>query len=166
MLRRAGVHAAIMALAFVTLLPTGAQAASVWDPNEPTRRLDMRWIGAYVESDGQLRVTISFYHPVRLRWFDRLRDLELSSMVVLFADEAGGQPIWFAVFGKRDSRLRAQLCESGSVCVEEARVTRPDRFTIRVRFGRGLDGSAFRGRSTRGGWNGEILDLTAWGIVT
>jgi hypothetical protein len=159
------VQAAILALAFVILLPSGAQAASVWDSNEPTYPLDMRWIGAYVESDGQLRVTISFYHPVRFRWFDRLQELQLSSMVVLFADEAGGRPIWFAVLGRRDNRLRAQLCESGSVC-EEARVTRPDRFTIRVRFEIGLDGAAFRGRSTRGGWNGAILDRTAWGSVT
>ena len=164
MLRRAGVQVAIMALALVTLLPTGAQAASVWDPNEPIRRLDMRWIGAYVESDGQTRVTITFYHSVRLRWFDRLQELELSSMVMLFASEAGVEPTWYAVFGKRDNRLRAQLCESGSGC-NETRVTRPDRFTIRARFG-GLDGMAFRGRSTRGGWSGEILDRTAWGIVT
>lgn len=165
-MRRAGVRAAIAALAFVTLLPSGAQAASVWDPNEPTYPLDIRWIGAYRESDGQLRVTISFYHPVRFRWFDRLQDLQLTSMVVLFAGEAGGQPIWFAVFGKRDNRLRMQLCESGSGCHEEARVTRPNRFTIRARFGMVPDGAAFRGRSTRGGWKGEILDLTAWGTVT
>jgi hypothetical protein len=160
------VHALIVALAFVALLPTGARAASDWDPNEPTRRLDMRWLGAYRETDGQLRVTISFYHPVRLRWFDRLEELELSSMVVLLAGEAGGQPTWFAVFGKRENRLWMQLCESGSGCIEEARVTRPDRFTIRARFGTVPDGVAFRGRSTRGGWDGEILDRTAWGIVT
>ena len=165
MSRRVAVHTAIMTLAFAVLLPTGAQAASVWDRNEPIRRLDMRWIGAYVESDGQTRVTITFHHPVRLRWFDRLQLLELSSMVVLFAGEAGVEPTWYAVFGKRNNRLRAQLCESGSAC-NGARVTRPDRFTIRARFGIGLDGQAFRGRSTRGGWSGEILDRTAWVVVT
>jgi hypothetical protein len=167
-MRRIGSRAIGVALALVAVLPSSARASGVWDPNEPIRRLDMRWVGVFDQADGRLRVTITFHERVRLRWFDVLRFAELTSMVVPFRPAAGQQADWFAVFGKRHGRVRAQMCAGGSGC-GEARVKRPDPFTIRARFsalGRPPTGWVFRGRSTRGGWDGAILDRTPRGTIT
>ncbi len=64
---RIRVLAVVLALGFIVLGPIPAQAGSVWDPNEPGHRLDIRWVGVYQQPDGLMRVTISFHDRVRVR---------------------------------------------------------------------------------------------------
>jgi hypothetical protein len=167
-MKRVGI--ALVTLLALTLFPASpARAASVWDPNEPIHRLDMRWVGAYEQADGRLRVTITFYDRVRLRWFDRSRSGTLSTLVIEFTPERDHRPFMFGLFARRRDRLVAAMCESGSSC-GGARVTRPNPFTIRAWFDP-LDvlpraGWSFRGRSWRDPGGIDGLDRTASGNLT
>jgi hypothetical protein len=156
-------------LVFAALAPTPVRAASVWDPNEPIHRLDIRWVGAYEQADGRLRVTVVFYDPVRLRWFERLRFGTLSTLVVAFTPNRSEPPFMFAVFGHSENGLVTAMCESGSNC-GGGHMTRPNRFTIRAWY-EPFDvlpraGWSFRGRSWRHSGGVDPLDRTVWGRVT
>jgi hypothetical protein len=130
---RISVLAVVLALSSVVSLAVPARAGSVWDENDPGRRLDIRWVGAYQQIDGRMRVTVSFYAPVRKRWFNRgnVRDaISLNSnMFVRF-----GAYFFQFLRTRRSGRLVAWLCEAGSGCAGPARTHRVDRDTIRARI--------------------------------
>lgn len=52
-----------LSLASIISTATPAHAGSVWDPNEPGHRLDIRWAGVTIQADGRMRVTITFLLP-------------------------------------------------------------------------------------------------------
>jgi hypothetical protein len=168
-MKRVGLALVTLSLAVTLLAVSPAHAGGAWDPNEPIHRLDIRWVGAYEQADGRLRVTITFYDPVRLRWFERLRFGSLSTLVVAFTPDRDQRPFMFGLFGRRGDRLIAAMCESGSNC-GGARVRRPNRFTIRAWFDEfdALPGAgwSFRGFSWRGSGGRDLLDRTRWSTVT
>lgn len=160
-------------LAFVVacgvILASPAQAASVWDANEPGHRLDIRWVGVYEQSDGRMRVTVTFYDRVRLSWFKEAGSWHALS--VGFTDDPQIRPYFFLDAFVRNHRLKARLCESGSACVVSG-VSRPNGATLRTRIGfddgRGPH-SGWRFRATSARTTSEpprIIDKTAWGKVT
>lgn len=154
---RVGV-AAIAAL-LVVAIPTPSHADGVWDPDEPGHRLDIRWVGVYQEDDGRFRVTITFYDRVRPRWFHQWR---ASATVGLTTDPEHEWWVYFAHFFRDSGRLKARLCESGSTCGSDVRVSRPNAQTIRVRFAGGSDWDF-------SGWTGRDppwIDRTRWQKVT
>jgi hypothetical protein len=168
-MKRIGLALASLSLALALLPSTPARAAGVWDPNEPIHRLDIRWVGAYEQADGRLRVTIAFYDPVRLRWFDPPNFYRLSTLVVAFTPDRDERPFMFGMFARRGDRLIAAMCESGSNC-SGAVVRRPNPFTIRAWFD-AFDvspraGWSFRGMSWRESGGVDLLDRTRWGTVT
>jgi hypothetical protein len=167
-MKRAGVALVTMSLALALLPRSPAHAGGVWDPNEPIHRLDIRWIGAYEQADGRLRVTVTFYDPVRLRWFAPADISSLHRMTVWFAEDRHALPgIVIAVFARRGNRLVAGMCVDGSGCGSGI-LRRPDRYTLRAWFDP-FDllphaGFVFRGRSIRP--RGSLLDRTELGTVT
>jgi hypothetical protein len=127
-MRRAHRTALVLTLIGLALAPRPAFAGSVWDPNEEGHVLDIRWVGAYVQADGRLRVTISFFDPVRVRWFNRARDWPRATV---FIDGA-----YYLVFSRTSTgHLSAKLCEGGSGCTARVGVTRPTAKTIRAVVG-------------------------------
>ena len=161
-MRRLVVTLVIAIMSFVSL--TGAaRAGSVWDPDEPGRRLDLRWVGVYPLDDGRMRVTVTFHHAIKLRWFGS------SGVDVAFTHDDDVPPYWFFTFRRNGDRLRARLCEGGSGCAPGVAVLRPDRRMIRAWLeplyaGQPADGWRFRGRSFRDG-PGTLLDRTGRGTV-
>jgi len=174
---RIRVLAVVLALGSIILSPMPAHAGSVWDVNDPGHRPDIRWVGAYQQADGRLRVTVSFYGRVRNRWFNRpvgvLAGLGpwSANLRVGFTDDRTIGEYWFALFQRTRHRgLIAWLCESGSGCSGPAHVGRPDRRTIRARiptftgFGP-APGWFFRGVSRTHDLK-TVIDRTRWGILT
>jgi len=169
-MKRPGVGLVSLALALVVLAPLPARAGSVWDPNEPIHRLDIRWVGATMQADGRLRVTVTFYDRVRIRWFRHTDSFwpQRPSMVVGATTDRAIDPYMFAMFFRdQHGRLKAILCEGGSGCGPVTAVTRPNAITIRARFELlpwfPTDGWHFRAWSAN--YRGEILDRTGWGII-
>jgi hypothetical protein len=163
---RIRVFAVVLALGSIILGPVPAQAGSVWDPNEPGHRLDIRWAGVYQQADGLMRVTISFHDPVRIRWFENRNDATLV-VGLYFAKQANAEAWDVTFYRNAHDRLLADLCELASSCVSVARVRHPDKRTIRVRldpFYSPFTDSPFRARSQRPG--GGLIDRTGWGVVT
>lgn len=168
-MKRAGVALVTVSLALALLPMSPAHAGGVWDPNEPIHRLDIRWVGAYEQADGRLRVTITFYDRVRMRWFRPFDFGSLTTLVVAFTQDRDQRPFMFGLFFRHAGRLKAAMCESGSNC-GRARITRPNPFTIRAWF-EPFDvlpraGWSFVGRSWRGSHGVDPLDHTRWGMVT
>jgi hypothetical protein len=132
--------------------PIVAHAGSAWDPDDPAHHLDVRWVGVYMQADGRMRVTMSFYAPVRLRWFNDDRGWRRA--YVGFSDRPAIPPFYFVGFFRdRGGGLSAQFCEGGSICSRVVRATRPDRSIIRAtvdlfrEYGPGV-GWRFRGITT------------------
>jgi hypothetical protein len=160
--------------AAVILAPTTAHAGGVWDPNEPGHRLDIRWVGVYRQADGLMRVTMTFYDPVRIRWFNPRT--HPSRVTVGFTDDPKkASSFWFVnFFRNRANRLSAQLCEGGSGCGNVAGVARPNAFTIRFwtppfdccAAGWSFQGITREARAARPGHYPPIIDRTKWGIVS
>jgi hypothetical protein len=155
----------LVALAVSIVKVPEAVAGSVWDPNEPQSRLDIRWVGVVAQQDGRFRVTISFHHRVRFRWFGRD-----SGVVAAFTHDREIRPYWFFAFMRtRAGRLRAQLCEGGSGCGRSVRVSRPNAVTIRAwldpLYNQPQVGWWFRAWSFRGGPSGTILDRTSYSTI-
>ena len=167
-MKRVGSAIVIASLALVLLPGVPARAGSVWDPNDPIYRLDIRWVGAYTQADGRLRVTVSFYAPVRLRWFAPASIDSLHRMTVWFAKDRNALPgLVIAVFARRGNRLVAGMCVDGSGCGSGI-LRWPKPNTLRAWFDP-FDllpraGFVFRGRSIRP--DGSVLDRTALGTVT
>ena len=111
-----------------------AQAASVWDPNEPGHRLDIRWVGVYEQTDGRIRMTATFYDRVRLKWFREAPSWHAFS--VAFTPDPQQSPYYFLHVLFKNRRLRAELCESGSSCTA-AKVVRLDGTALQTRIGFG-----------------------------
>ena len=86
-----------LALVLVLAAPTAASAGSVWDPDDPTYGLDIRWVGAYVQQKGTMRVTMAFHTPVRLTWFNRGFFREWRRVRVGFTDRQF-PPFFFVLF--------------------------------------------------------------------
>jgi hypothetical protein len=129
--------AAVALLSVIVLAPAPARAGSVWDPDEPGHRLDIRWVGAYQQLDGRMRVTMSFYDRTRIRWFDEGIPISHfdANVKVGFTDVRGSSPYWFVMFMRNQHDwLSAWLCESGSSCYGPFHVHRVDRDTIRARI--------------------------------
>jgi hypothetical protein len=168
-MRRLGSAIVIASLALVLLPATPARAASVWDPDDPIYRLDIRWVGAYEQADGRIRLTISFHHRVRLRWFEPLQMGTFSTLVVSFSADRNQEAFTFALFGRENGRLVAAMCEDQEGC-GRGLLRRPNRRTIRAWFDPGAltphAGWAFRARSWRHSGGVDPLDRTAWGMVT
>lgn len=168
---RSRLRAVPIALALLMVTPSLASAGSVWDPDDPSYPLDIRWTGVYMQADGKMRVTMSFHAPVRLRWFNRGNDW--SRVFVGFTNLPIPPYYFVAFFRNRAGKLRAQLCESGSICTAIVPVSRPDRFTIRARvesFGPGA-GWRFRGITREADAEPPkrrplVIDGTTWGVVT
>jgi hypothetical protein len=169
----------VLALGSIILNPLPAQAGSVWDANDSGHRLDIRWVGAYQQADGRMRVTVSFYDRVRTRWFNRPSDPLVgipawtANLRVGFAEDRAGGMYWFALFLRtRHDGLIAWLCESGSGCSggTPSHVGRPDSRTIRARiptFDRygPTRGWFFRGFSRTHDLK-TAIDRTHWGVFT
>jgi hypothetical protein len=163
--------AVVIAVMSVALNAVPARAASVWDPNDPARRLDIRWV-AYQQADGRMRLTVSFYGRFHKGWLNTTRGAPSSSnLYVGFTHDRTIPEYWFALFSRTPrGRLVAWLCESGSSCVDRSRVRRVDRDTIRVRlrndFGHGpAPGWYFRASSYTHDLKTPI-DRTQWGVFT
>jgi hypothetical protein len=168
-----------LALVLVLIAPTAASAGSVWDPDDPPYGLDIRWVGAYVQRDGTMRVTMAFHTPVRLTWFNRGFFHEWRRVRVGFTDRQF-PPFFFVLFFRNSGGgLSAEFCESGSSCSGHVPVSRPNRFTIRTivplfdRYGPGADGGTWRFRGTTTQAKGKppsgrhpVIDQTGWGILT
>lgn len=169
---RLRLRAVPLALALLMVTPSLASAGSVWDPDDPAYALDIRWTGVYVQADGRLRVTMSFHAPVRLRWFNRGNDW--TRVFVGFTNLPIPPYYHFAFFRNRAGKLRAQLCESGSICTAIVPVSRPNRFTIRAKvkssFGPGV-GWRFRGITREAEAEPPkrlplVIDGTTWSVVS
>jgi hypothetical protein len=130
----------LLALGSIVLNPAPAHAGSVWDANDPGRKLDIRWVGVYQQADDRMRVTVSFYGRVRNRWFNRPGHLEgveawTANLRVGFTEDRARGAFFFALFLRsRHNGLVAWLCEAGSGCAGPARTHRVDRDTIRARI--------------------------------
>jgi hypothetical protein len=164
------VKAAVALLSLIVLAPAPAQAGSVWDPNETGHQLDIRWVGAYQQLDGRMRVTVSFYDRTRIRWFSGGSPFNANLLVGFTHDRNVTPPYWFALFVRnRHNRLSAWLCESGSGCFGPARVQRVDRDTIRARISNPDYGPAsgwdFRGSSLTRDTH-ALIDRTRWARFT
>jgi|SRR5919201_3474312 hypothetical protein len=163
-MRRFGLIFVVAMTTWVGSTPA-ANAGSIWDPNEPLRRLDIRWVGVAAEQDGRFRVTIVFHHPVRLRWFQDDATAEVG-----FTHDRVIQPYWFFTFrkGLRPGRIRARLCEGGSGCGHWVRARRPDMFAIRAWLQPLYDqpqvGWSFRAKTYRDSFD-VVLDRTRWGTI-
>jgi hypothetical protein len=169
----------VLALGSIVLNPLPAQAGSVWDANDSGHRLDIRWVGAYQQADGRMRVTVSFYDRVRTRWFNRPGDPLVgipawtANLYVGFAEDRADGMSHFALFLRtRHDGLIAWLCEGGSGCTGRVHVGRPDRRTIRARFRAFPDGYGgpapgwfFRGFSRTHDLK-TAIDRTHWGVFT
>jgi hypothetical protein len=168
---RIRVFAVVLALGSVILGPIPAHAGSVWDANDPGHRLDIRWVGAYQQADGRMRVTVAFYDRVRIRWFNGGRDPSKATLGVGFTDDYKRiGPYFFALFVRnRHGGLSVWLCESGSSCSGPARVGRPDGMTIRARIQNFDYGPApgwdFRGLSQTKDLK-RVIDRTHWAVFT
>ena len=155
------ITAVVLAFATIVMAPVSARAGSVWDPNEPGHRLDIRWIGVYQQADGRMRITMTFHDHVRIRWFGTRAGRASAS--VGFTNDRSISPFWFVyLFQNRHHRLSARLCEGGSNCGTVVRVGRPNAVTIRTWI-RPLYGLSFSGFSFKGFSN---FDSTTWGVVT
>jgi hypothetical protein len=168
-MKRVGSAILIASLALMLLPATPARAAGVWDPDDPIYRLDIRWVGVYEQTDGRIRLTISFHHRVRLRWFERIQMGTFSTLAVSFSADRNQEAYTFALFGRENDRLVAVMCEDQTGC-GRGLVRRPDRRTIRVWFDPGAltphSSWVFRARSWRHSGGVDPLDRTAWGTVT
>jgi hypothetical protein len=169
-MNRLPVKAAAVLLSLIVLAPGPARAGSVWDPNEPGHRLDIRWVGAYQQLDGRLRVTVSFYDRTRIRWFNGGSPFHANLLVGFTDDRIIAPPFLFALFVRnRHNRLSAWLCESGSSCNGPVHVRRVDRDTIRARIPNPDWGPAagcdFRGFSRTPDSN-ALIDRTRWAKLT
>ena len=122
-------------LAASALAPATAQAGGVWDPDDPGHRFDIRWAGAYW-SDGVMRVTIKFYDPVRLRWFNHINDWPRVDVRFYGESTSGPQEGIYGYdvefFVTRNQRLQARLCWTGHSCWYGRRVFRPSPTMLRV----------------------------------
>jgi len=161
--------AVVVAVVSVAFLAVPARAGSVWDPNEPPRMLDIRWVGAYEQTDGRMRVTVSFYGRVHDRWFNSTTRGPANLVVRFTHDRAIAEYIFVLFMRTPRGHLVALLCESASGCGERTRVRRVDRDTIRTRV-KNLDfgpapGWSFRARSLTHDLDTRI-DQTRWGVVT
>ena len=162
-MRRFGITSVVAITALAALIPA-ARAGSTWDANEPRRRLDLRWVGVVAQQDERFRVTVTFHHRVKLRWFD-----DHSGVVVEFTHDREIAPYWFFEFTKSPkNRLHARLCEGGSGCGPFVRVRRPDMSTIRAwlrpMFDQPQLGWRFRTRSFVNGLS-NTRDRTRWGTI-
>lgn len=157
--------AVIGAIVVIVGLSAPALAGRVSDANDPVRRLDLRAVAVVPLETGDFRVTITFHHRVRLRWFD-----DDAGAQVRFTHDREVRPYWFFTFTKRfNNRLRAQLCEGGSGCGARIRVRRPNAYAIRARLeplhGAPQEDWPFRARSFRFGTGGAKIDGTSWGRI-
>lgn len=166
---RIRVLAVVLALGSIILGPIHAQAGSVWDPNEPGHRMDIRWVGAYQQADGRMRVTVAFHDRVRMRWFNVRGPWNATVTVGFTHDRQIGAYFVVLFVRNRHGGLSAWLCESGSNCSGPVHVGRPDRKTIRARimnFDYGpAPGWFFRGQTQTRDLN-KALDRTRWAIFT
>jgi hypothetical protein len=170
LMRRIAPAIVATSLMFVILTGVPVRGAGVWDPNEPITRLDIRWVGAYEQVDGRIRLTITFYHPLRLRWFDPIQMGTLSTLVVTFSQVRDERVAFtFAVFGRHRDRVIAVMCEDQTGC-RRGSLRRPNPRTLRVWFEPGAltphAGWFFRARSWRDSGGVDLLDRTAWRRVT
>jgi hypothetical protein len=165
-LRGRAISVLVVILAASLLASDPARAGSVWDPNEQGHRLDIRWVGVYELTGGRIRVTITFYDKVRLRWFGERND---PSLGVRFTDNPDLPANFFlGFFLNAHHRLMAQECESGSACTDSVPVSRPNAITLRTWIGFPDQ------RGPRSGWPfraisvgpRRLLDKTAWGVVS
>ena len=62
---RLRVVALALSLASILSTATPAHAGSVWDPNEPGQRLDIRSVGVTFQANGRMRITMTFFIPSR-----------------------------------------------------------------------------------------------------
>jgi hypothetical protein len=166
-MRRLRTWAALVAIASLASFPGPARAGSVWDPNDPIRRLDLRRVGVVELEENRFRVTITFHHRVRLRWFESTGPALVD---VAFSTALGSAPsFFFSIWKSRSNRFRGQFCEGGSACDRVVPVRRPDASTMRARFtppyGGPDTGLPFRARTWRDQVLGTALDRTAWGTI-
>ena len=160
---RSRACAALVIFAFIVATPWTARAGSVWDPDDLTQKLDIRWVGVATQTDGRVRVTLTFHDPVTI-W--QLRSRLLSAQ---FGPERGSPYVEENFFLTRGHRLRARTCLGGSGCLGTTRVLRPSAIAIRTRF-------TFPGNVDPTDWvfrgltvaqpSGRILDRTRWSPVT
>jgi hypothetical protein len=159
-----------LTLAFLVLAPLPAHAGSVWDANEPIHRLDIRWVGATMQADGRLRVTVTFYDQVRVRWFRQTESWWPSrpGLVVGSTIDRSVRPYMFIMFFRNQrGRLKAIICEGGSGCGPVTRVKRPNAITVRARFDLApyFPHAGWFFRAWSANYSGEILDRTGWGVI-
>ena len=130
-MNRFQVWTVAVTLAAIVLAPIPAHAASVWDPNERGHRQDIRWVGVYHQADGRLRVTMTFYDPVRIWWFGA-PDGRWHVVAAMTNNSKRHYAEWdVAFFRNPHNNLSAELCQFFNGCFVVASVARPNAFTIR-----------------------------------
>jgi len=118
----------VCALAVIAGLSLPANAEGVWDPNDTTGRLDIRWVGASYTASGELHVSVSFYGRFEPRLLPR-RGREGRSHVGIRLSAALD-----STFVRSHGRLVFIWGDFGSSCCAGAPVRRPSSNVLSVTF--------------------------------
>jgi hypothetical protein len=121
----------------VVLLAAPASAEGVWDPNDATGPLDIRWLGAkFITAGDTSRLTITFYDGfrtsalptiVRQRYYPTFRGR--GALSVILTDFFVG-----FVAHRHDGRLIFVYADWGSTCCGIAHVRTPSANMLRITF--------------------------------
>jgi hypothetical protein len=124
----------VLAIVWCASMGVPAQAANTgWDPDDMTGRFDLRWVGAYRQADGTVRLDISLWDPVR-RWMlhrhpatPRPRSLTVTSVGLSAARLYGAGHIFFS------EELQRWVMEWADTRLEfRAAVSHPNPFLFQV----------------------------------
>lgn len=114
----------------ILLFPTGAFAASDWDPDDVRGPFDLRWVGATYTASGDIRLTFSFYDPVPTWKFPRASNIgDHGVKVVRVHSEEYGR-----IYRTRDGWLHLIWDEISPTIPQHVPVARLSPTTFRTRF--------------------------------
>jgi hypothetical protein len=105
-----------------------AHAIGVWDPDDVTGRLDLRWIGAAYTSTGEIHLSVSFHDEFKRRFLPREINSLYSHVSVGLSGALDG---WFL---RQHGRIVFIWGDFGSSCCERAWVRRPASNVLSVVF--------------------------------
>jgi len=123
---------AALAVVAVVVRAGPASAGSVWDTDDATGRLDIRWLGVTFQADATTRLAVSFYDDFRASALPTLRnsaDRDRGEIWVRLTEFESGRFVY-----RLDGRLMFQYGDFGSTCCETAPVRNPSPNVLRVIF--------------------------------
>ena len=121
-----------LAVVAVVALAAPAHAGSVWDPEDVTGPLEIRWLGATFQADDTMRVTVSFYDDFQASALPTLRgngDRERGEIRVRLTEFLEG---YFA--HRQDGQLVFVWGDFGSSCCNVTRARSSSADVLRVTF--------------------------------